>query len=190
MCGAEKIIAITVDLRVFFFLLRNAEWNMYHLAHAKHISSEIILRWKLIPSLEQISNHCRQASPPDSNKEHPTMAAASPKPGTNFVRLVSHLIALHPSLFHVKRKWEYLPSSGIRKISIRNISAFKGQIFCTTTEFIFILSVSWMEVENFILLLLLFSANSEHILCAGGGEVCFLSQRALAVLPNRYVTCL
>lgn len=75
MCGAEKIIAITVDL--IFFLLRNAELNVHHLAHAKHISSEIILKCKLILCLEHISNHSRQASPPDSNKEHPTVAMAS-----------------------------------------------------------------------------------------------------------------
>lgn len=103
MCRAEKIIAITVSL--IFFFLRNAELNMYHLAHAKHISSEIILRCKLIPSLKQISNHCRQASPPDSNKEHPTVALASLKPWTNFVRLGKPFSHSAPLSFPCKKKY-------------------------------------------------------------------------------------
>lgn len=79
----------------------------------------------------------------------------------------------------------------VKKISIKNTSAFKGQLFCTSAEFIFILSVSWMEVENFILFLLFSSANiQEHILCASGGEGCFPFRKLMILLLNQYVTCL
>lgn len=45
------------------------------------------------------------------------------------------------------------------KTGLRNVSTLKGQIFCTSAEFVFILSVSWMKMEIFISLLLSSSAN-------------------------------
>ena len=158
MYGAEKVIAVTVDL--IFSLLRNAELNMHHLAHVKNISSEMILRCKLIPTMEQISNHYRQPSLLDSNKEHQTMAPVSLKLWANFMSLVKPLNCSVPQSLQMEKEHDNICLfQDVIKTSLRNVSTFKGQIFCTSEEFIFILSVSWIKVEIFIMFLLFSSAN-------------------------------
>lgn len=60
---------------------------------------------------------------------------------------------------------------GVRKISIRNVNAFKGQILCISAEFIFILSVSWLKEEIFILFLFFSKFSVNTYWERGGREV-------------------
>ena len=125
------------------------------------------LKWwrcKWIPTLEQISNYCGQPKPLDPNEEQQTEVLTSLKP---WARLGSLGRPLHCSKLHSLRMQKENDNTclcqDVRKISIRNVSAFKGQIFCTSAEFIFILSVSWMEEEIFFISLLLFPSVTANI---------------------------
>lgn len=131
------------------------------------------LRCKSVLTLEQVSDHCRQPSPLDSHQEHRTLAAAWLKPGAKSVSLERPFPCSGPQcLPKEKENGHACLCQGVRKTSVRNVSAFKGQIFCTSAEFIFILSVSWTEENIFFIVLLSFllQASSEHTVCAGGGE--------------------
>lgn len=145
---------------------------MHHLAHVKNISSEMILRCKLIPTLEQISNHYRQPTLLGSNKEHQTVAPVSLKLWANFMSLVKPFNCSVPQSLQMEKENDNICLfQDVIETSLRNVSTFKGQIFCTSAEFIFILSVSWIKVEilscSFYFLQQTFN---EHIPCAGRGE--------------------
>ena len=122
----------------------------------KNIPSKVILSCKLIPTLEQLSNRYRQPGLLDTNKSiRPWLRSLC-----DFMSLVKPFTCSVPqSLQMQKENGNICLFQDVIKTGLRNVSTLKGQIFCTSAEFVFILSVSWMKVEIFISLLLSSSAN-------------------------------
>lgn len=102
------------------------------------------LRCKLVLTLEQVSNYCRQHSPLDSNKEHQAVALAWFKPGANSVRLDRRFHCSVPQSLQMQK--EYIAFAFVKH---KKCQCFQRSIFCTSAEFIFTL-FSLLDGRDFL----------------------------------------